>query len=199
MFAKPDISRIYNTRNLQFIVSFLSKYEIPYMIFYGTLLGLMRENNIIENDDDIDILIEKEYFSRIVDLFGEKNINIAMKEDNIFIQLKYKYNEIITSIDLYFYERDEERKIIIDKWNFNGHPEQQSWHLYIPMEYIYPLKITSFVGCNVLIPNNPMEVIKFLYGERFMQKLKKGSDYVTKIKNNRPYIIYSNEFALRKY
>ena len=44
-----------NFSNLIFITNIIS--ELEYFIFFGTLLGMVRENNLIENDDDIDIYV----------------------------------------------------------------------------------------------------------------------------------------------
>ena len=55
MFKK--INRIYQLQNFKDIINLLEGLE--YFPFYGTLLGLVRENNILEMDDDIDILINK--------------------------------------------------------------------------------------------------------------------------------------------
>ena len=32
--------------------------DIEYFIFYGTLLGIVRENNVIKGDDDIDFMVD---------------------------------------------------------------------------------------------------------------------------------------------
>ena len=40
--------------NLKFFTSIIKNI---YFVFFGTLLGLTRDNNLIENDDDIDFYV----------------------------------------------------------------------------------------------------------------------------------------------
>ena len=45
-----------NLENLISSIEILKNFE--YFVFYGTLLGIVRENNIIEHDDDIDFEVQ---------------------------------------------------------------------------------------------------------------------------------------------
>ena len=54
---------------LLYIVNLLIKNNLKnWFIGYGTLLGIIRENSCIDKDDDIDIIIDKEYFNKILDI-----------------------------------------------------------------------------------------------------------------------------------
>ena len=53
MFKK--IHRSFNEPNLKLMLPILEKANIEYFMFYGSLLGIVREGNILEMDDDIDI------------------------------------------------------------------------------------------------------------------------------------------------
>ncbi len=54
MNNKNKLQKI-NFQNLLTVSSLLKKIE--YFIFYGTLLGIVREKNIIKHDDDIDFMV----------------------------------------------------------------------------------------------------------------------------------------------
>ena len=58
-----ELSKLWN----KYIPIFL-KYNIPLTIFYGTLLGYHREQNFIENDDDIDIILDENYYDKIMEI-----------------------------------------------------------------------------------------------------------------------------------
>ena len=49
----PPVNVKENFSNLIFITKIIKNLE--YFVFFGTLLGLVRDNNLIKNDDDIDI------------------------------------------------------------------------------------------------------------------------------------------------
>ena len=51
---KPTVLRFDNRANLVLISKLLE--DIDHFVFFGTLLGLTRELDIIDGDDDIDIL-----------------------------------------------------------------------------------------------------------------------------------------------
>ena len=55
MFKK--IHRSFNEPNLKLMLPILEKANIEYFMFYGSLLGIVREGNILEMDDDIDICV----------------------------------------------------------------------------------------------------------------------------------------------
>ena len=46
-------------QNLKNLISISKMIKtIQHFVFYGTLLGLTRENNIIDGDDDVDFLVD---------------------------------------------------------------------------------------------------------------------------------------------
>ena len=61
--SREELSKLWN----KYIPIFL-KYNIPLTIFYGTLLGYHREQNFIENDDDIDIILNENYYDKIMEI-----------------------------------------------------------------------------------------------------------------------------------
>ena len=54
MFDQDKLQKL-NYQNLMTVSPLLK--NIEYFIFYGTLLGIIRGNNIIKGDDDIDFLV----------------------------------------------------------------------------------------------------------------------------------------------
>lgn len=47
--------------NLVLLKDFLDAVEIPFRLGYGTLLGVVRDNNFILGDNDVDLLVSKSY------------------------------------------------------------------------------------------------------------------------------------------
>ena len=57
-------------QNLKEILPLLEGME--YFVFYGTLLGLVREGDILEKDDDIDLLVDRKHFAELIEKFNMK-------------------------------------------------------------------------------------------------------------------------------
>ncbi len=50
---------------------FFKKYEIPYSLFAGTLIGAIRHKGFIPWDDDIDICMDRKDYERFLDIWEE--------------------------------------------------------------------------------------------------------------------------------
>jgi hypothetical protein len=175
--------------NLIYFTSLLNLNNIEYTIFYGTLLGISRDYDIIENDDDIDILLDNKYYNEILEMLKSTNFIINIDEPSIFMQLvNIKNNNSL--IDLYFYENNEEFDYVIDKWNFIGQCHEEKNHLHIPKKYLFDYKKINFYNQDICIPGNSEKLCKFLYGKFYKENLIKNIDYTTNIVKNKPKIKY---------
>jgi phosphorylcholine metabolism protein LicD len=88
-----------------------------WFVCYGTLLGLVRENSCIDNDDDIDIIIDKSNYDIVKKLLIKNNVKIEYgygigKSRNI---LKTCDTSIYSSIDIYM--GDFKDGNVFDIWN----------------------------------------------------------------------------------
>lgn len=107
-------------KTLLFLINLLNNNNIKnWFVCYGTLLGLVRENSCIDNDDDIDIIIEKSNYDIIKKILIENNFKL---EPNIKkCKLKFKYiiktqsTSDYSSIDIYM--GDYNNKNVKDLWN----------------------------------------------------------------------------------
>ena len=81
-------------------------------VFYGTLLGIERDKNIIKGDDDIDILVDHNHKKQIIELLNQQDeFTQNTKNANNFLQLCKVHEGTNTFVDIYFYIND--KKIII--------------------------------------------------------------------------------------
>ena len=187
MIVKQDLRKL-NLKNLLLISNKFKKYHC--FVFYGTLLGLTRENNIIRNDDDIDFLIDIKYKKKIIHeikklrLFkiNKKNIN------PYFIQLTRKFKNIKTFVDLYFYLNLPNKSYIEEKHNWLSFINSPKHSLFIPKNLIFPLKKNKKFP-DVYFPNNKKNICRFLYGPDWKRPLIKNSGYRMEIINNKPKLI----------
>ena len=75
-FNKPQVSKDNLNLTLNKVADILNKNNIKdWFIGYGTLLGITRNNSCIDNDDDVDIVINRKYKKDLIKLFKSKNID----------------------------------------------------------------------------------------------------------------------------
>jgi len=150
---KETSQKLNNT--LLFIARLLNENNFIWFISYGTLLGIVRNNSCIENDDDIDIMILKSpnTYDKLSSILKTNNFvmdygyNIKTSKNII----KTKTNERFTSVDFYFCDKNDKNDFK-DLWNGvtwtncydkNQKLIQKEWYdttLYLPNDYVKKLE-----------------------------------------------------------
>ena len=184
--TKTEFLQNTNLENLIFISNELK--EFNQFVYFGTLLGLTRENRILKNDDDIDLCLNSKFRENVIDKINNlKDYDINHKVCNkYFIQLVRRKNDIKTFIDLYFYIDHD--NFIEEKHNFFASISLESHSIHIPKKLIFPLhKSKKFKEVN--LPNQSKELCKFFYGNNWEKPMKKNSDYRFEIINHKPVLI----------
>lgn len=155
---KNSVNKLNNT--LLFIIKLLNDNNIKnWFIGYGTLLGIIRENSCINNDDDIDIICDRKNYNQVKKLLIDNNFLIEYGygiRNNTNI-LKTKDRQEYCSIDFYMANVDI-------NGNFNDTWERVVWsNCYLDNKLIeYEWKD------NILyIPNNYENKLKNRYGIRW--------------------------------
>ena len=148
--------------NLQIFNSIMGKAQITYGLFFGTLLGAIREKNFIEHDEDIDIYLldeEKEIFLRLLILFKKEGLNLVrLQGDMLSLMRNNEY------IDIYFF-KFKLKFGFIKLRVFSNEYEYAAKNLENPIKHL-------FLGINISIPNDPETVIKKIYGKNWRMPLK---------------------------
>jgi len=105
-------------KTLLFILKLLNDNDINnWFICYGTLLGLVRENSCIDNDDDVDIIVHKDNYDKLKKILIENNFIIESgygikKSRNI---IKTQPSGDYASIDIYMADFINDN--VYDLWN----------------------------------------------------------------------------------
>jgi len=175
-----------NLDNLIFISNELKEFD-PF-VYFGTLLGLTRENNILINDDDIDLCLNYKFRENVFKKLNNLNdykINYKVCNE-YFVQLIGTKNNINTFIDLYFYIDHD--SYIEEKHNFFASISLESHSIHIPKKLIFPL-LKSKKYKNINLPNQSKELCRFFYGDSWEKPMKKNSDYRFEIIDHKPMII----------
>ena len=189
-----------NEDNLFFFLKLFDNVE--YFIFFGTLLGITRENRLIDGDDDIDFYVNLKDREQLINNLKDNNIvvdfTLSVNKNEHFLQVKRLINNKILIADFYFYEDNIENNFVIEQWNFEGGTKDKSKHLRIPKILIYPLKKVIFKSRVMFLPKECELICEFLYGRSWNKKLKKDLEYEIKVINGRPYFYKVKKFLFFK-
>ena len=164
----------------QTIMKILQNNNLNFILFYGSLLGVLREDNFIDGDDDVDILLDRKD--------ADKLLSIVSSHDNISYRYGVSHNEqynlfqlylnnnthsedvlsLFGPIDIYYIDIDKQNNIISLPW-------EDEIYCY---NDIYPLKPINIYGYDVFIPNKALQIIERGYGKDWMiPKSKNNSEY----------------------
>ena len=188
--AGKKIPKDINSKNLIKSSSILNTITNEYTIFYGTMLGLHRDGDVIDGDDDCDFLAPTKLYEDIKKTFVTNGYKVTSNDlKDTFTQFTTKIDSKDVLIDVYYYF-DYDDDYILEKWNFAGQHFNKNRWLLIPKKELFDLKKIKYKDIYVNVPGNSEFMCKFLYGEKYKENLIKSIDYRTTIVNNKPKIIY---------
>ena len=140
-------------QNLKDVAEVLAKHSIPLVPWYGTLLGIIRDHDFIDWDEDIDLMVLSEDKEELLDAFWDLR-EIGFE----FIRQDYCYHVLSIMrngeyIDFY----------IMDKIS----PEIRTDYggCFFFEKYLTDLKEYDFKGIKVMIPKEYDECLTFTYGD----------------------------------
>ena len=127
-----------------------------YWLTKGALLGLVRENDFIAHDGDIDFgMFADDYEERLVDELAAAGFKLRKRQGTPQNGFTLTFTDGLTKMEIFFHYRAE-RGI----WHavVNGPPQVRYW--YPPFE----LAPATFRGVDLFIPADPLVVIEAIYG-----------------------------------
>jgi phosphorylcholine metabolism protein LicD len=181
-FEDRDIA---NKENLSHIIKLIN--ELDYFLFFGTLLGDIRENDVIKNDDDIDFLVNLNEIGLLENILINNGYSITVKEKFFISFYNININEAHT-IDFYLYYLDGDNVIIPKSFYGNNALKLKRHYLILDINLFFP-PLKNINGAK--IPNKSKNIISILYGEKWNQKLIKNIQYFIYFKNNIPKVTYN--------
>ena len=132
--------------------------QFPFILFYGSLLGYIREGGFIEGDDDIDVLLPVRERNRLLYAIQRLSLSVTVNERGII----QTYVPNMGCVDIYFYE-DRNLDILIP-WDGN---------LLFSKQDIWPLKRVTFHGHKINIPYNSEKILQETYRTNWRVPIKK--------------------------
>jgi len=172
------------TKILHYAKKMLDSRKIPFFLFWGTLLGAIREHSIIKGDDDIDIAILNEQL--LIDnlpYFYEQGFKIVRVERGALYSFRIADTDCY--IDIYIV-----KPIRFSLWSFRCYTVCKH---YLPKKYFKSFDTISFLGIDCLIPNHSEEVLELLYGKTWRIPMK-GAKSFGEVKSAYYYHLFKYKF-----
>ena len=159
-------------------------------VFFGTMLGLVREGAPIKGDDDVDFYVDVRHFERVKKVLTDSGFSIDVNDwpNNTawFLQADGNIEGRRIRADFYFFDQTTDTNFIIEPWNFNGKLNDGQSHLRIPKALVFPLASKKFGDVELNFAACPEVLCEFLYGLNWRTPMRKGTDYQTGVIGGRP-------------
>jgi len=137
--------------NLSIVTNFLNEENLHYTIFFGTLLGVIRESDFIDHDKDIDIAL-LDFSSH-----EKKQIKIFLKSKGFYIFTDTAINISAVRkgvyIDFYLFEK------VLDNY--------VNEYFFFAEKYFKKIKQIRMQNYKINIPNYSEEILETLYGSNW--------------------------------
>jgi len=148
------------------ISNIFEKFNIDYFAFFGTLLGIKRNNSFIPWDTDIDLIININDKEKIINIFKENEIfkKYYVQISNEKITINFSTINL-SHLDIFFYKIKNNKIYFIDKDLFNS--------ISFNLEYFYPSKKEIFESYLIKTPNDSDSILKKLYGDSYLNNVEK--------------------------
>ena len=131
-----------------YFIKILKNNNIDFIVFYGTLLGIVRDKDFINGDDDIDIIVDRSNHKKLLNIIEKYNITTGIVNSDI-IQL---FKNGLGPFDIYTYE--------IKNGKFKIPWEGDVYDINL----ILPPKLINFYDEDIQIPNKSKKFISEYYG-----------------------------------
>ena len=190
-------SKVLKPKQLQFLhkrlkimlrtfIQLLERNNYPYFIQGGTLLGCIRDGDIIEHDDDIDLGMMDEHLQHMLNntSFIEecKSNNIKITQSKLTRTCKIKYIKNVNKndkskifIDLFSYSKfnKKDNQTII---HYSNIISRKKWPKgWFNIDELFPLKYAYLDNILVSIPNYSIPYLKRHYGDSWLVPKKTHS------------------------
>lgn len=185
-FSKENREKnvLFRTNGLKVIEEFdkvLTDNSIPYILFFGSLLGAIREHGFIKHDLDLDVAIWNEDYSdeitKCLERSGFKLTKSILVDGGKFAREETYEKEGIGIDIFYLYPYSETDGYVCcfrnypDCLNFE-HSIHKHGGLYA-VQYYFPIKkrisrISFEDKLNLPIPENAHEIMRCIYGNSYM-------------------------------
>lgn len=180
------ISSLDAAKILSFTKEKFDNIGVDFYLAYGTLLGAIRDHNVIKGDSDVDVYItdEKTLYDSLPQLYEQGLKVVRIKEKRYYT---FRISDTQSYIDAYVLKPIESGLWRFRCYSLAGHT--------VPKKFFRGTQEIDFLGGKYKTTANPEKLLAFLYGKdwRIPQKKKGRLDVWTKS-------VYTNTIiAIKKF
>jgi len=147
--GRKYLDPIVSKNNLLDFKTVMDKHDIYYGLWFGTLLGAIREKGFIKHDEDTDVFMLEEDREKVLNaLFDFEEIGLKVIRYEKYLLSFMKDDDYI---DIYFYKKSFNQRIMLD----NG----------IDGKHLESTQNIDFLGTTFPVSENPEEALEILYGK----------------------------------
>jgi len=167
---EPRMDFVKSNQYLQDVKKVLDEFNIPFFLFFGTLLGAIREQDFLVHDHDVDIAV----FAKDIDNTKTDKISAELTKLGYTVGscsvlgrksalLVSKPKNKGTKVDIYYFF-DFQDKLW---WPRGSYIKGVSYITAIPYKkkYFENMKTISFKGAEYKVPTPPEEFLEELWGK----------------------------------
>lgn len=139
---------------LQNVSDVCSKLKLPWVLYYGGLLGYFRNKQIIPWDTDLDILMPLSIKKHLMSLqqngiiYEDNDVRFYLKNDNENIMAIFLDKQTLLYCDVFFwFDQGNDVKISRD-------PVGGQRYITIPKNKFYPIRESTMKDVKIYIPND---------------------------------------------
>jgi glycerol-3-phosphate cytidylyltransferase len=161
------------------IVDALEKNHIKYVVYGGVMLGLHRDNNLLEWDMDIDYGFFQEDFQQVKNIlesiYTSRVLDISPKHNGHMLKIKNNVNDVMYYLDFKFFKNTLENTLVFDADDLPNYP----------IDFILKSKIKVIDDIAFRLSTYIEEWIVFDYGSNWETPIKEyaHNDWISSAKD----------------
>lgn len=170
--CKKEVSHAENLRRLRYmyktVCRIFNQYDVPHFTACGTLLGIIRDGDLLPWDSDVDMIIDGESSANVFRLLKThlpSDLNVVTYNHNIAV-----FDQFNLHLDIYAYKPYDNE--------YGPYHFQSYWlaRLYMwikakhanytyPMDAIHPIRKIKWEDIIISIPHDPERMLEHEYGK----------------------------------
>lgn len=160
----------YGIKELESVLKILNGAGVCSFADFGTLLGLMREKELLKHDADVDVGIvvqDKETIGNAKAVLKEQGYQLIREftVDKVVKEQSYRKNHVKIDLQFYTFEEDTDLMCCYLFYNPLRDRKEKYWKSVIKKcPKVVKLQPMTIGGKDILLPQNAEEVLAYKYG-----------------------------------